>query len=289
MPNCSDLSHLRCEIKVDRLTNINILSGSLFVRYFVFAGEGRRIRIQTSEVLPGTDPCWNEVAAIDCQGGSDQLAVKELLEPQTVAFELRWRRTRSSVFGKLTRSKLLGRAEVSWKEVLASPGMSLRRSIRLSSELCGVKAPSLVVEMRVEAMKAVVRKMRREECGCRSSEWFGSEEDVDLAAATLNVWLRGGGEGAFGGWEGLAEDARVDGGGDLDLALQAGRGEGGRDVAHGGEDELREALGDDLIADDDVAKGVVGPEGGDIVLDLGTGGGGIGGEELEVARFLGRP
>ncbi|RRT34056.1 hypothetical protein B296_00055697 [Ensete ventricosum] len=196
MSKCSETSHLRCEIKVDRLSNFDLdLPGNPFIRYYVVAGRGRRIRIDTKEATPTSNPCWDELATIECQGASDP--VRELLEPHAVVFELRRRSRRIPLVGRFTRSKLLGTAEVAWKDVLASPDMSLKRCARFassSSEFDGLKPPSLSVEMKVEAVKAPRNKQRSgrrpamEGCACRSSERFGSEEDILLAAATLNVW-----------------------------------------------------------------------------------------------------
>ncbi|CAL9196997.1 unnamed protein product [Musa hybrid cultivar] len=196
MSKCSETSHLRCEIRVGRLSNFDLdLPGNPFIRYYVFAGHGRRIRIDTKEVIPTGSPCWDELATIECQGASDP--VRELLEPHTVVFELRRRSRRIPLLGRFTGSKLLGMAEVAWKEVLASPDMSLKRCVRfasLSSEFYGLKPPCLSVEMKVEAAKSLSNKQRSgrrpamEGCACRSSERFGSEEDILLAAATLNVW-----------------------------------------------------------------------------------------------------
>ncbi|CAL9128135.1 unnamed protein product [Musa acuminata var. zebrina] len=196
MSKCGETSHLRCEIRVGRLSNFDLdLPGNPFIRYYVFAGHGRRIRIDTKEVIPTGNPCWDELATIECQGSSDP--VRELLEPHTVVFELRRRSRRIPLLGRFTGSKLLGMAEVAWKEVLASPDMSLKRCVRfasLSSEFYGLKPPCLSVEMKVEAVKSLSNKQRSgrrpamEGCACRSSERFGSEEDILLAAATLNVW-----------------------------------------------------------------------------------------------------
>ncbi|URE21727.1 hypothetical protein MUK42_12688 [Musa troglodytarum] len=196
MSKCSETSHLGCEIKVGRLSNFDLdLPGNPFIRYYVFAGHRRRIRIDTKEVIPASNPCWDELATIECQGASDP--VRELLEPHTVVFELRRRSRRTPLLGRFTGSKLLGMAEVAWKDVLASPGMSLKRCVRfasLSSEFYGLKPPCLSVEMKVEAVKALSNKQRSgrrptvEGCACRSSERFGSEEDILLAAATLNAW-----------------------------------------------------------------------------------------------------
>ncbi|XP_074576278.1 uncharacterized protein LOC141832795 [Curcuma longa] len=187
------LSHLKLEIRVDRLSDHFSLDlprdDLIFVRYYIFAGNGERIRVDTREVSPSVIPVWDEVAAMECQG-----RVGRLLEPHTAVFELRRRpRTRSLLS---SGSKLLGRAEVAWKEVLASPNMSMRRCVRfgsLSSEWNGgVKTPGLLVEMKVEAMEfsatSSTQRVAMERRGRRKSEGFGSEEEMLLAAATMNAW-----------------------------------------------------------------------------------------------------
>ncbi|KAJ8480557.1 hypothetical protein OPV22_024284 [Ensete ventricosum] len=196
MSNCSELSHLRCEIKVDRLSNFYLdLPGNLSIRYFVVAGSGRRIRVDTREVPATSNPRWAETATIECQGAADP--VGELLQPHKVVFELRWRRRGGASFlGGFAGTKLLGRAEVAWKEVVASPDVASKRCVRfaaVSSELCGLEPPSLSVEMKAEVteapkMQRIGRSLAMEERGCRSRDWAASEEEIVLAAATLNAW-----------------------------------------------------------------------------------------------------
>lgn len=126
---------------------------------------------------------------MECQG-----LVGEVLEPHTAVFELRRRPRARSLLS--SGSKLLGRAEVAWKEVLASPKMSVRRCVRfgpLSSEWSGgLKTPGLWVEMKVEAMEfsavSSTQRVGMEKCGCRKSEGFGTEEEMLLAAASMNAW-----------------------------------------------------------------------------------------------------
>ncbi|KAG6498520.1 uncharacterized protein LOC121993645 [Zingiber officinale] len=187
------LSNLKLEIRVDRLSNFNLdLSrDGAFVRYYVVAGKGQRIRVDTREVFPSLDQVWDEVATMECRG-----RVGEVLQPHVVVFELWRRRPRTTRTLFFSRSRLLGRAEVAWKEVLAAPEMTLRRCVglgSLSSEWSsGVKSPGLLVEMKVEVncAAASVEKQRigRERCGCRDSGGFGNEEEMLLAAATLNAW-----------------------------------------------------------------------------------------------------
>ncbi|XP_074560804.1 uncharacterized protein LOC141816992 [Curcuma longa] len=189
------LSHLKLEIRVDRLSNFNLdlsRDSAFFVRYYVVSGKGQRIRVDTREVFPSVvGPVWDEVATMECQG-----RVGEVLEPHAVVFELRRRRTRTRTLF-FSGSRLLGRAEVAWKEVLAAPEKSLRRCVgfgSLSSEWSsGLKPPGLLVELKVEAMELCAASVKQkrigmEKCGCEDSGGFGNEEEMLLAAATLNAW-----------------------------------------------------------------------------------------------------
>lgn len=67
------------------------------------------------------------------------------------------------------------------------------------------------------------------------------------------------------------------------MALEPGGVDGVLDVLHGREDVLAQVgvLGDELVADGNVAEGDAG-EGGDVALDPIVGGGGVGGDGLEV-------
>ncbi|XP_042425840.1 uncharacterized protein LOC122013663 [Zingiber officinale] len=194
-----DLSHLKLEIRVDRLSDFSLdlpCDNLIFIRYYIVAGNGERIRVDTREVSPSVIPVWDEIAAMECRGRS----VGEVLEPHTAVFELRRRPRAGSLIS--SGSKLLGRAEIAWKEVLASPKMSMRRCVRfgsLSSEWSrgGVKStPGLLVEMKVEAMamefsaaSGSTQRVGMEKCGRRrKSEGFGSEDEMRLAAATMNAW-----------------------------------------------------------------------------------------------------
>lgn len=194
MSEAHDSSHLKCELKVVRLANFDHdLPGSLYVRYYIFAGNGRRIRIDTRGIQPTSNPCWNELASVECWGALDPIV--ELLEHRGIVFELRWRRT-VPVLGRLAGSKLLGRGKLAWKDVLGTSDMSLERWVSFvtkSRASNGLKSPTLFIEMKVNVMNVksrgrVGQLMSWKDCGCKHCDWIGSEEDMFQAATIVDGW-----------------------------------------------------------------------------------------------------
>uniref|UniRef100_A0A6V7QRN0 C2 domain-containing protein n=1 Tax=Ananas comosus var. bracteatus TaxID=296719 RepID=A0A6V7QRN0_ANACO len=113
---------LHCEINSITITNLRggaVTPGStkLFVRCFVAAGSGNRIRIDTREAHVGaTDPDsahWAEPASLQCLGPSNVINAA-LQEGVGVVFELR-RRKSGPILGR--GSELMGRAELTWRDV----------------------------------------------------------------------------------------------------------------------------------------------------------------------------
>ncbi|XP_008790834.1 uncharacterized protein LOC103707903 [Phoenix dactylifera] len=189
------MSHsLECELKVGRLANFDLdLPGNLFVRYYIFPGNGRRIRVDTQEIRSTGNPRWNELASFECWGASDPIG--ELLEHQSIVFELRWRRT-MPVLGRFTGSKLLGRGKLAWKDVLGTSDASLERWVSFvttSRGLNGLKSPTLFIEMKVNVVNVkykgrVGHLMSLKDCGCKHCDWIGSEEDMFQAATIVDGW-----------------------------------------------------------------------------------------------------
>ncbi|XP_066346862.1 uncharacterized protein [Miscanthus floridulus] len=177
--------------------------GSLFLRYYVPAGDGRRrLRVDTREV-----PCagdgdlrWGELARFQRWGGGGAAG--------GIAFELRWRPRPSSSSGLVAAllgaggarvrpsSRVLARAELPWADVSsAAAAQPAERWLTLSQvgrELRGCKAPKLLVEVKAVRHAAVASTERTSGGGmtqcCRAAErcgqcgWVGSEEDMFLAA-----------------------------------------------------------------------------------------------------------
>ncbi|XP_037478034.1 uncharacterized protein LOC119355346 [Triticum dicoccoides] len=189
---------LEFDVKVVRVAGVEArLEGSLFVRYYVPAGDGRRrIRVDTREVpcgAGGDDVLWGERVRFQLAGNAGAVAA-----PGKVAFELRWRPRPSSsglaAFLGTGRpsSRVLARAELA----LSASAESWLRLSPASRELGGgCKAPKLLVEVKilhgVAAADRVVVQARKfggvNEC-CRGGErcgscgWVGTEEDMFLAA-----------------------------------------------------------------------------------------------------------
>ena len=191
---------LEFDVKVVRVTGVEArLEGSLFVRYYVPAGDGRRrIRVDTREVPcggPGDDVFWGELVRF-------QLADAAGVAPSKVAFELRWRpRPSTSGLAALLgtgrpSSRVLARAELAMGAKSASTESWLRLSPASRELDGGCKAPKLLVEVKVVNAVAVdghvAMKARKSgggvnECcrggeSCRSCGWVGTEEDMFLAA-----------------------------------------------------------------------------------------------------------
>ncbi|PWZ41217.1 hypothetical protein Zm00014a_013346 [Zea mays] len=199
-------------VRVDGLDQEQLeRGGTLFLRYYVPAGDGRRrLRVDTREVPCGGDLRWGgELARFERRGGSS--GTGGAAPAGGIAFELRWRPRPSSsglaaLLGAGARarrpsSRLLARAELPWADVSSSRPAERWLTLSLSQvgrdrELGGCKAPKLLVE--AEAVHAVADAQVTTgrtpggvppEC-CRAGErcsqcgWigFGSEEDMFLAA-----------------------------------------------------------------------------------------------------------
>ncbi|GLJ46764.1 hypothetical protein SUGI_0986250 [Cryptomeria japonica] len=158
--------------------------GSLFVRYYL----NKKIAVNTKEVEASPEPHWGETFCLECGGkGMDEILSALIKESESVVFEVRWRRRRE-IFGG-SKSKVLGRLEVSWKELLSSPTLSLSKWFSLEKE--GKKdvplpllTPALQIAMSVTVAAETVghkiskcreesrnvsrrlRRLERDECGC---------------------------------------------------------------------------------------------------------------------------
>lgn len=185
------MAQVQCELAIIRATNLDLEHlppGKLFVRYYVHAGGGRRIRIRidTKEVSSSSDPYWDGQSSLECQVASEK--VKDAMCEHNVVFELRWRGDKA-IFGSRARSKLLGRAEVAWNTLDSTDMLTERRvSLVMKKPLTeGLKPAVLTVGMgiRVSVSQAPEKEKRRGEmgkCRCEGCRWIGSEEDVFVSA-----------------------------------------------------------------------------------------------------------
>ncbi|XP_010269241.1 PREDICTED: uncharacterized protein LOC104605969 [Nelumbo nucifera] len=192
-----NLSWLNCQLRIIRAKNLDFIStGNLFVRFYLSAGNNGRVRLNSREI-PSTsdDPYWNESFSLECFGTQDPM---EVFKQQTVTFELRWR-SKAPILGKIGGSKLLGRAEIAWKDVLDSPNLAIERWVTTiptnSRVLEGLKPPALQIEMTIrmpgtpEIAKQgrEARSTRWSECGCKHGDCSGGDDDIFALAAALEA------------------------------------------------------------------------------------------------------
>ncbi|GLJ46767.1 hypothetical protein SUGI_0986320 [Cryptomeria japonica] len=181
----------RCcvQLKIDVVGATNIAlqpacKGSLFVRYYL----NKKIAVNTKEVEASAEPHWGETFCLECGGkGMDEMLSALITESESVVFEVRWRRRREIFRG--SKSKLLGRVEVSWEELLSSPTLSLSKwfpmgkegehddddhllapalqiaaSVTIAEEKYGQKISKCSEESRNVSRR--LRRLDRDECGC---------------------------------------------------------------------------------------------------------------------------
>ncbi|ONK74034.1 uncharacterized protein A4U43_C03F2110 [Asparagus officinalis] len=180
------MAQLRCEMNIMKLTNLDTspTSGKLFIRYYVYVGGGRRVRIDTREVpSAGEDPHWGEESSLECAVPSNP--VKKAIRERGVLFELRWRRD-ESCFGMKAKSKMLGRAEAAWEDALVEKRVSFAmRSPLTVTEGC--KPPTLLVRMGIKVRDLELRE-KHKGCDCEGCGWIGSEEDMFVAATAATIY-----------------------------------------------------------------------------------------------------
>ncbi|CAK7334629.1 unnamed protein product [Dovyalis caffra] len=186
------LTCLSCEIEILQAKNVEFKShGRLFVRYYISAGNNKRIQLNSQEISAKSNLFWNESFSLDCLGTEDSI---DNLKQETVVFELRWRNSRNSILGKIGGSQLLGRAEVPWKTVLESPNLEMEKWVMMvpkkGSVPDDIKPPSVQIGMRVRvpAMAEMEKKKKRngrlkklDECGCCKDSGCRCE-DYDIIA-----------------------------------------------------------------------------------------------------------
>lgn len=172
------LSSLNCEVSILRAKNIELKSsGDLFVRCYLSAGNNTRVQLNSKEISSKSDLFWDEFFSLECLGTEEAI---NSLKQGTVVFELRWRSAKS-VLGRIGGSKLLGTAEIPWKNVFESPYMEIETWVWMTSKNShvnpDVKPPSVQVQMKVGVPPSEItnertqnEKLRRrldESCGCK--------------------------------------------------------------------------------------------------------------------------
>lgn len=102
---------------------------SMFVRYYLPTGKGqdKNIAVNSREVMARSNPQWKQTFCLECGGIMDDANVIRELQKQNVRFELRQRSNKVKVLGNMFRaSKVVGWVEIPWKDLLASPTVSIK-------------------------------------------------------------------------------------------------------------------------------------------------------------------
>lgn len=168
-----NIRSLKFEVKIVEARNVKHKSSptTLFVRFYLYAGNNSKIKLNTTEICSRSDNevmIWNQSFGLECQG--NEAAVEELKQ-QSIVFELRRRKT-ASFLRKWSRSELVGRGEISWKSVIESDGMEIERFIVMGEtkdmilEDCD-KPLLLKIGLKVQASKMVNTKRVKDLCECR--------------------------------------------------------------------------------------------------------------------------
>ncbi|CAA3011801.1 uncharacterized protein LOC111367528 [Olea europaea subsp. europaea] len=184
-------SMISCELRIIRAKNIDLKpTGELFVRCYLSAGNNKRVQINTPRISTKSDLIWNQTFSLDCSG-SDKDDSLSSLKQGTVVFELRWRSTAPFV-GRINGSKLLGRAEIPWKNVFVSPNMEIENWVVMTPKGQkwvdeDAKPAAVQIGMKIqESPQASVKRRKNDrkwdECGCCMDGVCRSCADYDIFA-----------------------------------------------------------------------------------------------------------
>eukprot|EP00253_Pinus_taeda_P002284 PITA_02284 len=115
---------------------------SLFVRYYLSSGNGKGnniIAVNTRDVMATPNPQWKQTFCLECGGNIDDVNIISALQKQLlVRFEVRKKSSRMRVLGSMFRaSELMGWVEIAWKDLLASPTLSINDWFPLISDTRG--------------------------------------------------------------------------------------------------------------------------------------------------------
>ncbi|ESQ31370.1 hypothetical protein EUTSA_v10005637mg [Eutrema salsugineum] len=184
------LCSLNCEVRIVEARNVEIKSQArtLFVRFYLSAGQNRKIEVNTRDICSKSDNLvWDQSFDLECQG--DEAAVDELKQ-QIVVFELRRKKT-ASFLRKSSRSEVVGRGEVSWDSVFGSPGMEIERFVVMGESKTRVledeKPVLLKIALKVQALEMEKKLINKKEklCVCCSRRDCGSCNCLDYEAFAL--------------------------------------------------------------------------------------------------------
>ncbi|CAA2998786.1 uncharacterized protein LOC111400260 [Olea europaea subsp. europaea] len=183
-------STMSCEIRIIRAKNIDIKTqGEVFVRCYLSAGNNKRVQINTQHIPTKSDLLWNETFSLDCSG-SDEDSIS-LLKQGSVIFELRWRST-APFIGRINGSKLLGRAEIPWKNIFLSPNMEIENWVVMipkDNKWVDEDAKPAAVQIGMKIQESAVASIKRrkndrkwDECGRCMDGMCSSCVDYDIFA-----------------------------------------------------------------------------------------------------------
>lgn len=133
---------------------------SLFVRYYLSTGNGQtnNIAVNSREVMAKSDPQWKQTFCLDCGAIIDDVNVISELQKQFVRFELRQRSSKVKILGNMFKaSKVVGWVEIPWKDLLASPTVSINSWYPLITTVGGGSElpPSLHLAISLKPLNSV--------------------------------------------------------------------------------------------------------------------------------------
>lgn len=133
---------------------------------------------------------------MECRSPHGEAA--EELQRQKVVFELRWRSYSTNLFSKVVGSKLLGKVEIAWRDVIEAEGKQIERRFPLVA--AGGRSPArekplaMQLTLRVSSTKKDDQKAYHErrlppniwECGCVLGSCSASDDELFAIAAVLD-------------------------------------------------------------------------------------------------------
>ncbi|KAJ4848156.1 hypothetical protein Tsubulata_004433 [Turnera subulata] len=192
------VSSLNFEIEVLRAKNVEIKSpgGNLFVRYYLSAGNDKRIQLNTQEISSESNLFfWNQSFSLELSGTEESI---NKLKQESLVFELRWR-SKNSILGKIRGSQVVGRAQIPWRRVLESQKMGIEEWVTMDSKKScaveGLKPPAVEIAMRSRVPSTTMESKKKRnrkwnyECGCCQDIGCTCEDcDVFALVAALEAF-----------------------------------------------------------------------------------------------------
>ncbi|KAI3451147.1 hypothetical protein Pfo_007812 [Paulownia fortunei] len=171
----SHSSSLSCELRIVKAKNIDMKSGgAVFVRCYLSAGNSTRVRLDSQEISSKSELItWDQTFSLDCLGSQESI---RWLKQGTLVFELRWRSTAAPFIGRIQGSKLIGRAEVPWRNVVDSTNMEMEKWVVMIPQNGRVhedfKPPAVQITMKIQESDPKIIERKKIDEG-RWDEWCG--------------------------------------------------------------------------------------------------------------------